>query len=204
MKQSVITCIYSPSPRIEEKVLRCLHATEKEFPSDDRIAAIDAATANVREQCELGDWEVLELTQGQPPRMTSLIQSALSMVETEFVWTVEHDCLVLPGRRDAISSLLEAHPDAAVVSANPVGNMEIALSSKDRRLVQVLPPNYISLNCACWRTEDLRQLNWEIIPQFPDADQHISRQLQALGRGIYFSCHLTVVHLDAQARMDLP
>ena len=53
MKQSVITCIYAPTLRLEEIVVECMQATEAEFPDDTRFAAIDAASARLRDRCEM-------------------------------------------------------------------------------------------------------------------------------------------------------
>lgn len=212
-RQSVITIIYTPTPRPRQVAGTCIRATTREFPDDRKILAVDHGAPELEAYCAQRGWTlVYPPPGGRPPRMGSLLRTALEHVTTDVVWTIEHDAQILHGRRDAVSAMLAEYPKVAGIDCLTVDRAGVMnYPTKNRRRPAPFPGDarlehsrpWTSLNCGCWRTEALRGLDWSTIPEFPATDQHISRQLLRQGWQLCIAKEQTCVHHMAGARVAL-
>ena len=210
--QSVITCIYAPTPRLEAIVLRSLRATTAEFPNDEKFAAIDQATPTIESYCADHGWRIVSIGEGKPPRMGRLLKKCLDSVGTDIVWTIEHDVDILPRRRNAVSNLLIKHPNMAGIECMtttakgvvnyPSSHKQMLAYDGSPEILHVRP--HSSLTCVCWRTQALRSIDWNQVPDFPASDRVISRLLLAQKWDLCVAPKLTCVHHVAGARRHLP
>ena len=213
-RQSVITIIYAPSIRLRRIAGMCLKATTHEFPDDYKFLGVDHGAPELERYAADHGWAIVYPQPGtRPPRMGSLLRTCLSFVPTDVVWTIEHDAQVSGGRRDAVSAMLDKHPRVAGIDCLSVDRRGVvnypckhrrrpAPFAADSRLEHSRP--WTSLNCGCWRTEALRQINWSLVPDWPATDQVISRQLLKLGWHLCIAKKQTCVHWIANARKELP
>lgn len=214
---TVVTCIFAPNEGLERVVLASMKATEREFPDDFRIAALDAATDGVRKQCEAGGWTVMEPTEGKPPRMGRMLKAALDICETDAFWTIEHDTEICAGTRDKVQAQLLSHPEIAGIDCltlHPDGtigypsNVKMGHPKNWWGLVDygdglTRTTQHLSLNCTCWRTKALRDINWDRVPQFPRCDRGVSAELRRHEWTLCMTTHPCVHHF-ANARRCLP
>lgn len=209
-EHTVITSIYAPNNRMEKLVIPCLKSIGAEFPHDRRIAGIDAATPAVEKHCRAHGWEIVRMNSGAPPRMGSILGKAVAMAESKYIWTVEHDVEVLPGRRAGLRAKLEDHPRYAGVEAVTLsGSLRLGYPCNRKRLAEVDDPAlrdpqpHASLNCVCWRADALKELPWHAVPDYPNCDQVLSRLLRRRGWRLRVAMDEPVIHRFAGARKDL-
>ena len=209
-RQSVITCIYAPTARLEDVVLASLAATTEEFPKDTRFAAIDTATKNIYDFCEKNGWIIVEPDGGKPPRMKALLLKCLAQVHTKLVWTIEHDAIIKAGCRNNIMRMLNENPECAGIECCAVNHRNGAITAPcatkklerlGEDLFSVRP--YGSLNCEAWRTDVLKKLNWDKIPEFPRTDRGVSAEVFELGLILGLSKNNQCIHYHGRARRDL-
>lgn len=210
---TVITVVYASTPKVERVVRRCMSATKREFAEDVRIAPIDYAPAQLEAWIVENGWIVLKPHLGdKPPRLKELLAGAVRLCDTEVVWTIEHDAEIAGGTREAVEAQLAAHPEVAGIDCltmNPMGHVGYPSGTKLRSpkgfglseykddLTRVA--KHISLNCTCWRTKALREIDWDRVPEFPACDKGVSAEVR---RGDWILCMTKhpCIHLCARAR----
>ena len=217
-RQSVLTAIYIGADDVQEVVRRCLKATQLEFPGDDRYALCDKVTPPVETWLDDHGWFKIRPRSGDPPRLGRMLEDAIcsptngtARVSTDIVWTIEHDVEIHPGARDAVSAILERNPKVAgieLVSVGADGQPYYPTDKKPRKphddpeLQHIIPGT--SLNCVCWRTHALREIDWSRIPDWPACDKMIARQVRAHGWELCIAEGYTCRHWYARARRHLP
>jgi len=211
-RQTTITIIYAPTMRLRRVVGYCIKATTREFPADRKILAVDCGAPEIESYAAQHGWTIVYPGPGHPPRMATLLRTCLDHVSTDVAWIIEHDTVILTGRRNAVSEMLAEHPTVAGIDCLTVDRAgKTNYPTKNRRRPAPYPGDkrleysrpWTSLNCGCWRTEALRGIDWSQVPEFPGADQAVSRQLLRQGWELCIAKKQTCVHYMAGARREL-
>ncbi len=211
-KQTVITITYAPSDRLRGIVGACIRATDAEFPDDYKFMGMDSEWPDMEAYADANGWTLVYPRGGHAPRLHTLLQTCIGFVATDVTWIIEHDTEILPGRRDAVSAMLQQYPkvagiDCMTVDRNGKHNYPCSRRRRpnpfmnDRSLERSRP--WTSLNCGCWRTEALRQIDWVRVLPFPRVDQSISRVLLRKGWDLCIAKEQTCIHHMAGARGEL-
>ena len=188
---TTITAIYAPDDRSQQVTRECLNAVAREYPDEQRIAAVDQAPAEfVREIRSLG-FEVVTVGGGKPPRLMPLYEAALSRAAADRILTVESD-VILPERFavDMARAARKAFADkrVACVEAVTVGeDGKPNYPSKDRipKFLKAYKPGlkqdtrHPTFSGVLWRREAWRQVDWSKCAPFLYGDKDLWRQLDA-------------------------
>ena len=131
--------------------------------------------------------EVIELTEGKPPRMNLLLKKAIGMVNEEFVWTCEQDTNVQGSERLKAEELMKKLPDDAFaleMRATDENNNTVTPIRGRRSLGQ---NDFwwwgcnMSFSGTYWRMKALKLIEWEKCPPHRGCDSAVSRQLKEKG-----------------------
>ena len=145
--------------------------------------------------------------------MGSILRQCIDITDSPVVWVIEHDALVLPGRRDAVTATLMAHDDVAGVdcmTCGPAGNLTYPCIYRISHPRHPADENLIvckgqtSLNCGAWKRKAWDCVDWAKVPEFPATDRVVSQHMMAAGWKLCIALKQTCIHLVGRARKHLP
>lgn len=176
-----VTAVYAPDVRMETHTTRCLSLLQRQLPFARRIAAVDLASDGyIAKMRDTFGCEIQRPTDGKPPRMTSMLRTALDSCKTPYFLTVENDVTPNHGCVDALIEAMDAAaPNVVAVQAVCVNAGRVVYPSRHRvtdaqfRKGGVYDdPRQPTFSCTLWRTDALKQADWSGIHQlcYGDAD----------------------------------
>lgn len=208
---AVITCVYAAEGRLERVILQSLAATDREFADAPRFAGIDRSTPAIDAYLKGHGWILVYPTSRRAPRMKELLERCVKLCGRRYLWTIEHDCMIMPGARRAALLALSRHAGAGAVecmSLNVGGQPTVPCSTKrlspwpaEPGLFEVRP--YGSLNCVAWRGDALRGIDWGQVREFPHTDRSVYAEVVATGLSYLLTKDGTCRHLHGYARRAL-
>jgi len=192
---STITTVYAPTRRLERIVTECLTALLRETPGAQHLAAVDSARPEFVETIRQFGFEVVTLNEGEPPRMTRLMEAALKRATGRRILTVENDVVLRPGCARRLAQVLDSQ-DEQVLAVEAImrdgkGRPTYPSLHRVRRdsppwrasgtvLVDTRHPTY----CATlWRREALDGVEWGALPPLLWADRFAWEQITARRHG---------------------
>ena len=211
MKGATVTCVYAPDAHTEQVTKESLLTTARCAPGWRRIAAIDAGRSELDIWAKAHGCEVIRLPDGQPPRMSRLLEASVRTVpEAERIWVVESDVQPKPGALARLSRVM-SEQDAQSVGAVTIDsrgqlNYPITWDLRKGRKIQpgILAMPYNSFCSTLWRAAALRGVDWPKVPPLEGADKTVCKMTSGK--------HLIVLdaqaehqpHTSRQARKRLP
>ncbi len=187
---TAITCVYAPDAESEKVVAQSLDATRKALPFWQRIVAVDGARPAFMERLLNSDAQIITISEGDPPRMATLLAKSLRNANGKYVFTIEHDCILSQENADKAIALMDALPNRVVSlglqSVNEKGEPEYPWSWDWRKGIVFADGfrqvQYQSLSTSIWRAAPLQSLvAMDKLPPLEAADMQISFQLGRLG-----------------------
>jgi len=199
-------------PELDTTICQCLSSVAIEFRGDVRVAAFDRVTDVTLRHAVAHGFAPRVYESGEPPRLREILHDAVRDCKTEYLWTIEHDCIVHPGTRRATHAHMRAHKDAAGIDCMTVDRKGQPNYPNGRKPLTDIPGEKylkackcnLSLNCVCWRAEALRAIEWEHVAQFPACDQTISNAIRRDGWQLCIATDVQCTHLFTGARRWLP
>jgi hypothetical protein len=187
---AMIKCVFIREdwPENRRLIKKCIKETYEQNRDVRIIFAVDAAPVEDKEWLKTMG-EVIELSEGKPPRMNLLLEKAINMVDDEYVWTCEQDVIISKSERLKAEELVrKLRDDVYALEIRSVDeNGWPTYPFKRRRTIENekiggyvvwLDSKHTTFSSVIWKTKFMKLIDWKGCRTHLYCDVDVSLQLR--------------------------